>query len=318
MDIKVFSAETTAEGYRMIEERFGPDTMVMRVERDPKANAFLFTVSVPPITDESDRPAPPDVMDRATSIMRRAGFSSTLVNFAREHLSKNAAESETEAIGMCLDKLIDFVPFEAFARRHKVIFFVGSPGSGKTATIAKAANSLVGAGMKVTLLNFDRDRLGGASQLAHLASILGLPLFDLNNRNQPDRVDPSSIPPDGIILCDTSGYHPWKFGELDTLITHAERLRGATVLVCPAGMDATETADMLVSARRLSINHVIVTKCDMTRRLGATLTPIILEKFGVVGCQRSRILAERIAPSNGTALASLLVENQPRAVLGGK
>ena len=318
MDIKTFSAETTAEGYRLLKERFGPETMVMRVERDARANAYVFTVSVPSEGEEAENTSPPDILDRATSIMKRSGFSSTLVNFAREHLARHTAETETEAIGMCLDQLIDFVPFESFARRHKVIFFVGAPGAGKTATIAKAANSLVGAGMKVTLLNFDRDRLGGASQLEHLASILGLPLLDLNNKGQSEKVDASTIPPDGIILCDTAGYHPWKFGELDSLISHAERLRGATILVCPAGMDATETADMLVNARRLSINHVIVTKCDMTRRLGATLTPIILEKFGVVGCQRSRVLAERITPSTGAVLASLLVENQPRAVLGSR
>jgi len=96
-------------------------------------------------------------------------------------------------------------------------------------------------------------------------------------------------------------------------MAEAERVGGGTVLVCAAGLDADETADMLVTARRLSLENIIMTRCDMSRKLGSLLTPVIQENYTVLGCLRSRALSEKIVQPSGASIAALICEQAGRS-----
>jgi len=245
--------------------------------------------------------------------MGKAGFSSTVIGHVTGMKGIGQDEDPLQLISRGLADLVRVASFIEFARRSRFVLFIGAPGAGKTTTLAKAAAWLTGAGEKVALVNYDIGRLGGISQLSRLSSIYNAPLVDLEGNVAVSTIGPEALDQCSIILCDTPGFNPWRFTEIDELMAEAERVGGGPVLVCAAGLDADETADMLATARRLSIEHVIMTRCDMSRKLGSLLSPIIQENYTILGCLRSRALSEEIAQPSGASIAALICEQIGRS-----
>ncbi len=311
MGVRVFSAPSTEEGYRLLQARFGADVSILRVERDLRSTGYLFTVSVPKPNGAEPSGRAQEARSRAASIMGKAGFSSTVIGHVTGVTGNGQDEDPLQVIGRGLTDLVRVGSFLEFARRSRFVLFIGSPGAGKTTTLAKTAAWLTVAGEKVALVNYDVGRLGGGSQLSKLSSIYNAPLVDLDGA--ASKIDPKALDQCSIILCDTPGFNPWRFTEIDELMAEAERLGGGTVLVCAAGLDADETADMLVTARRLSLENIIMTRCDMSRKLGSLLTPVIQENYTVLGCLRSRALSEEIVQPSGASIAALICEQAGRS-----
>lgn len=311
MGVRVFSAPSTEEGYRLLQARFGADVSILRVERDSRSTGYLFTVSVPKPDGAEPSGRAQEARSRAASIMGKAGFSSTVIGHVTGVTGNGQDEDPLQVIGRGLTDLVRVGSFLEFARRSRFVLFIGSPGAGKTTTLAKAAAWLTAAGEKVALVNYDVGRLGGGSQLTKLSSIYNTPLVDLDGA--ASKIDPEALDQCSIILCDTPGFNPWRFTEIDELMAEAERVGGGTVMVCAAGLDADETADMLVTARRLSLENIIMTRCDMSRKLGSLLTPVIQENYTVLGCLRSRALSEKIVQPSGASIAALICEQAGRS-----
>lgn len=311
MGVRVFSAPSTEEGYRLLQARFGEDVSILRVERDLRSTGYLFTVSVPKPSGAEPSGRAQEARSRAASIMGKAGFSSTVIGHVTGVTGNCQDEEPIQVIGRGLTDLVRVGSFLEFARRSRFVLFIGSPGAGKTTTLAKAAAWLTAAGEKVALVNYDVGRLGGGSQLSKLSSIYNTPLVDLDGA--ASKTDPEVLDQCSIILCDTPGFNPWRFTEIDELMAKAERVGGGTVLVCAAGLDADETTDMLVTARRLSLENIIMTRCDMSRKLGSLLTPVIQENYTVLGCLRSRALSEEIVQPSGASIAALICEQAGRS-----
>ncbi|MBM3533292.1 MAG: hypothetical protein FJX60_09695 [Alphaproteobacteria bacterium] len=309
--VRVFSAPSTEEGYRLLQARFGADVSILRVERDLRSTGYLFTVSVPKPNGAEPGGRAQETRSRAASIMGKAGFSSTVIGHVAGMSGNGHDEGPLQVIGRGLADLVRVGSFLEFARRSRFVLFIGSPGAGKTTTLAKAAAWLTASGEKVALVNYDVGRLGGGSQLSKLSSIYNAPLVDLDGA--ASKIDPEAFDQCSIILCDTPGFNPWRFTEIDELLAEAERVGGGTVLVCAAGLDADETADMLVTARRLSLENIIMTRCDMSRKLGSLLTPIIQENYTILGCLRSRALSEEIVQPSGASIAALICEQAGRS-----
>ena len=313
MDVRVFSAPSTEEGYRLLQTRFGADVSILRVERDLRSTGYLFTVSVPKPNGAEPSLRAQEARSRAASIMGKAGFSSTVIGHVTGIAGSGQDEDPLQVIGRGLADLVRIGSFLEFARRSRFVLFIGAPGAGKTTTLAKAAAWLTAAGEKVALVNYDVGRLGGGSQLSKLSSIYNAPLVDLGKNGAASKIDPAALDQCSIILCDTPGFNPWRFTEIDELLAEAERVGGGTALVCAAGLDADETSDMLATARRLTVENIIMTRCDMSRKLGSLLTPIIQENYTILGCLRSRALSEEIVQPSGASIAALICEQASRS-----
>ncbi len=313
MDVRVFSAPSTEEGYRLLQARFGSDVSILRVERDLRLTGYLFTVSIPKPNGIEPGGRAQETKARVASIMGKAGFSSAVIGHVTGMTGTDQDDDVRDIIGRGLVDLVRVGSFVDFARRNRFVLFIGAPGAGKTTTLAKAAARLTAAGERVALVNYDIGRLGGGSQLSKLSSIYNAPLVDLEKNGAAPRIDPEALDRCSIILCDTPGFNPWRFTEIDELMAEAERVGGGTVLVCASGLDADETAEMLVTARRLSIENIIMTRCDMSRKLGSLLTPVIQENYTILGCLRSRALSEDIVQPSGASIAALICEQAGRS-----
>lgn len=317
MDVRVISASSTEEGYRLLQARFGSDVSILRVERDLRSTGYLFTISVPKPNGVEPSGRAQESKARAASIMGKAGFSSTIIGHVTRTTGSDQDEDPLQMIGRGLDHLVRVGSFLEFARRSRFVLFIGSPGAGKTTTLAKAAAWLTAAGEKVALVNYDVGRLGGGSQLSRLSSIYNAPLVDLEGNGAASMIDSEALDRCSIVLCDTPGFNPWRITEIDELMSEAERVGGGSVLVCATGLDADETADMLVTARRLSIENIIMTRCDMSRKLGSLLTPVIQENYTILGCLRSRALSEAFVQPSGASIAALICEQAGRSSWSG-
>ena len=297
MRTTTFMASSIAEGYSYIKDNFGDEALVVRVDGGGKSRSVEFTVSLP---DPVQAPREP-VMEAAKRRMQAAGFDGAVLARLEQFASENEATDPGDLVDAYLRSRLRTRSFVDLACEKRCLLFLGPPGAGKTTTIAKAAATLVAAGKRVMLVSLEKDRLGGDSQLEHLAGLLDLPLVSVEKAQRVSaalrgagRVD--------CILADAPSIHPWRVMDVDESLSLAERLSAAPVMVVPAGLEARETADSLATVRGCGVEHAIVTKCDVTRRLGTLLNALIIERFVVVGLQQSRSLNEKLSASDPNLL----------------
>jgi flagellar biosynthesis protein FlhF len=307
--IQSFSAPTLSAGYARIREQFGADAVVLSAE--PAAGEILFTVSTAPPAASASQAGEEAVRSAARVMMRNAGFQGAVLSQFETYGRERPAEDPRRLIDEFLYSAIRVESLVDLGKTSPVLVFIGPPGAGKTATVAKAASTFVSAGGRVTLVNLDQHRLGGGSQLEHLAAVLGVPVI---NAARPEGLKAglnSSARPE-IVLCDAPGIHPWNLEDIESAVRYAEKLGGLSVLVCPAGLEAAETADLLAIVKRFGVDRIVVTKCDITRKLGALLTAVILEKYVLLGLQRSRRLSEPVSLASAGAFLAALQVRAPR------
>lgn len=305
MQIQSFSAPTLSDGYARIREQHGADAVVLSAEKG--AGGVVFTISVAPSASSPDDAGEEARRSAARAIAQSAGFQGAVLSQFESYVRSRPVDDPRRAVDEFLYSAIRVESLADTVRSSPVLVFIGPPGAGKTATVAKAASTLVGAGGRVTLVNLDQDRLGGGSQLEHLAALLGIPVINAARRDGL-QAGLEGAAGSEVFLCDAPGIHPWNLEDIEKAVRYAERLGGRSVLVCPAGLEAAETADLLATVKRFGVDRIVITKCDITRKLGALLTAVILERYGLLGLQRSRRLSEPVAlaPAGGF-LAALQV-----------
>lgn len=305
MQIQSFCAPTLSDGFARVRQQYGADAVVLSTAQE--AGGVLFTVSVSRGAAVAEAAGDEALRSAARAIVQSAGFQGAVLSQFETYVRARPIDEPRRLVDEFLYSVIPTETLAALARTSPVLVFIGPPGAGKTATVAKAASTLVSAGGRVTLVNLDQHRLGGGSQLEHLASLLGVPVI---NAARPDGL-PAALgkaKQSDVFLCDAPGIHPWNLEDIEDAVRYAERLGGRSVLVAPAGLETTETADLLATVRRFGVDRIVVTKCDITRKLGALLTALILEKYVLIGLQRSRRLSEPVElASAGGFLAALQV-----------
>jgi flagellar biosynthesis protein FlhF len=305
MRMTSFSAASLSEGYAFIKKNYGPDTVILRIESDGKSPGMHFTVSVPESADTPPHDTRAASTEDGRALLSAAGFEGAVLSQFERHLASAASDGAREAVSSFLRAIVKVEDFTKFCKRSGVVLFVGPPGAGKTTTLAKAASTLLAQQVKVALVNLDYARLGGGSQLEHLASVLKTPLI---NPDRPAAVRSALDDSAGteVFLCDAPSIHPWKLEEIEAAVRYSDDLRGTAVLVCPAGLESNESAEMLSTVRKFGVDRIIVTKCDITRKLGAMLNSVILERYTVLGMQKSRSLSERVSLAEPDSLLSAL------------
>jgi flagellar biosynthesis protein FlhF len=169
--------------------------------------------------------------------------------------------------------------------QERPVMFVGPPGAGKTLTCAKLAARLVMRGGHPGVVTADGQRAGATAQLAAFTGVLGLTLAvapapatlgkALARRSR-----------DQAMLVDTAGCDPFDPPQAVALRALATVAEADLVLVLPAGLDAAEAADLARAFAALGARHLVATRLDSARRLGAVLAaaeagPLLLTEGGI-------------------------------------
>jgi flagellar biosynthesis protein FlhF len=148
------------------------------------------------------------------------------------------------------------------------LMLVGAPGAGKTLTTARLATRLVLAGQMPLVISADGRRAGAAEELAAYTRLLGIELVVASKAATIQRALPRRAA-GAPVLIDTAGVNPFDADQLAAVCALAAATGAVPVLVLAAGQDAQEAAEQAEIFGAAAVQHMIPTRLDMTRRLGA-------------------------------------------------
>lgn len=245
MRLKLYRAPCMTEAMAQLRAELGPDAIILATRRTAQGvelTAALEPPSPPP------SPAPPPLAWH--------GVPETL----RHELG--AGELAT-----ALAARFRFVPLPWASGP---LLLAGPPGAGKTLTVARLATRLVLGGTAPSVITADGRRAGAAEELAAYTRLLGIPL---TVANQPATLARALARAPGLapVLIDTAGVNPFDAGETESLAALAAAAGATLLLVLPAGMDAAEAGETAAAFAALGAAHLLATRLDIARRLGALL-----------------------------------------------
>jgi flagellar biosynthesis protein FlhF len=221
------------------------------------------------------------------------------------------AEEPLVALSSALATLYAFKPVGG-EDTPRVVLLVGPPGAGKTVTAAKLAARTILGGGRVRLVNADTARAGAVDQLAAFAKILAVPLHHAASP-QELRALAQKAEPAELLLIDTAGTNPYDAGERRELRALIDAAVAEPLLVVPAGGDAVDTMEHARIFREEGCTRLVVTRLDMTRRLGSIVAAADALHLGFAEAGLSSAIADGLSPFNPVLLARLLLAAAARS-----
>lgn len=164
-----------------------------------------------------------------------------------------------------LDRIIPTNPnwlSELIVKKQAV--FVGPPGSGKTATIAKLAAMLLEQGKKVKVVTLDTIKASGAWQLEEYIKPLSLQLYVGSEYLSVTR-------PKEIMLIDTPALNIRLPRNQEYLKSLRTKVSVPFTLVLPADMNPIEAEETALSYLSAETDTLIVTRLELSKRCGVPL-----------------------------------------------
>ncbi|WP_207476532.1 flagellar biosynthesis protein FlhF [Arenibaculum pallidiluteum] len=320
MRLKSFHAANMAEAMRLVRTALGDDAIIVATREEEGG------VRVTAAIDEGAPPVPPpapaaraaavqapqplrlpeiDVTDQVADALRRHGTPAAVA----EHVLELAAQVDTDdaqqALGAALEHLFTFAPLPE-ARCPQPLMLVGPPGAGKTLTTAKLATRAALRGRKVGVVTTDTARAGGVDQLAAFTRLLKVQLVAVEDALA---LSDALTVFHGVeqVLVDSAGRNPFDADDMDELaeLVHAGGVE--PVLVLPGGGDPVESAEMAAAFAGLGARRLVVTRLDMTRRLGGLLAVALHAELGFSEVSITPKVAEGLTPLDPMSLARLLL-----------
>jgi flagellar biosynthesis protein FlhF len=216
------------------------------------------------------------------------------------------------ALAGALDAAFSFQPLGE-PRPGRPLMIVGPPGAGKTMVVAKMAARAVMRGRRVGVMTTDTVRAGGVEQLAAFTRLLKLDLLEIDDLHSLG---------DGLlalrgeeqVIIDTAGRNPFNEDDMTSL---AEAMRVADIepiLVMAAGGDAHEAAVIAKIFYAVGCRRMLLTRLDMTRRLGSILNAAYEARLGFCDVSLTAKVADGLTPLNPVSLARLLLPKTERGL----
>lgn len=174
---------------------------------------------------------------------------------------------------------VDFVEFlKSRQRRPIVLLFLGPNGYGKTTTIAKLTNMLMGMGYRVVWAAADTYRAGAIEQLEGHASRLGVRVIKHQYGSDPasvayDAIEHARSRGIDVVMIDTAGRMHTDRNLMDEL-RKVQRVSSpdASILIVDALMGNEAVNVARVYAKNVQVDFVVVTKVDAYAKGGVILT----------------------------------------------
>jgi flagellar biosynthesis protein FlhF len=297
MRLKTFRAARMADAMALLREELGAEAIILGTRR--VAQGVEVTAALEPEEPVLIPPAAAPSAAQATGPLAFHNLPAAL-----------AATLAAGPLEATLAAQLGFAPLPA--GRERPLMLVGPPGAGKTLTCAKLAARLVLRGGAPSVITADGQRAGASAQLAAFTGVLGLTLAVAPSPGTLGKALARRAR-DEAALIDTAGCDPFDPPQAVALRALVTIAQAEPVLVLPAGLDAAEAADLARAFAALGARHLVATRLDSARRLGAVLAaaeagPLRLSEGGIgpdvadgleplsPGRLAARLLAPRRAP----------------------
>ncbi len=274
MRLKLYRAPEVADAMAQVRAELGPDAIIVATRPVREGVEVTVALDLPPAEPPAS-PAPPPLAWH--------GVPEALAARLRPPLAPALAAT---------------FRFETLPVGGPPLLLAGTPGAGKTTTIARLATRLVLAGQRPAVLTADGRRAGAAEELAAYTRLLGIPL---TVANRPETLARALRRPElaGPVLIDTAGVNPRDPAEMETLSALAAASGAVMAVVMPAGQHAEEAAEYAAAFAAIGARHLVATRLDVGRRLGNLLA----------ACHRGDLAFTEA--STGPGIAERLVELTP-------
>lgn len=290
MRLKVFRAASPVEAMARIRTELGPDALIVSTRR--VAGGVEVTAALEPNPEPLPRQKDPQLL----AALAYHGVPETLrAAFGAGDLPQALAEQLRFAA----------LPLQQSARP---LVFVGPPGAGKTLTVARLATRLVLEGRHPMVITTDDKRAGATEQLAAFTRLLGLTLVAASHPVTLGRAlarRPRAAP----VLIDAPGGNLFDITfreEIEAIISIAD---AEPVLVLPAGLDPSETADLALCHADAGASLLIATRIDIARRLGGIVSAAAAGRLALTEAGIGPGAADGLVPLTADFLAKRLYQS---------
>lgn len=280
MKVKVIRAASMREAFAEAHRVLGPEALILDSRR--KGREFEITVAL-------DAEQPRDLSNPWREALSFHGIPTEIAK-RWEVQAPDTAITGTLAFGK-----LDF---------DRPLLLAGPPGAGKTMTTVKLATRLVLAGFRPTVINADQNRAGASAQLSTLCKILRAEFIDsasARGRGRRQRMRPRPT------LIDLPGMDPFDKADMDMLRSMLEEVSGVAALVLPAGLDASDSAEIAGRFHEAGATSLIPTRLDLSRRLGGLVAAAGATQLALTEAGTSGRIADALEPVTPAFLADRLL-----------
>jgi flagellar biosynthesis protein FlhF len=311
MRLKTYSSATMAEAMELVRQEMGGDAIIVSTQSGSKGEGVRVTAAteaIPPKDIDIEVMEKPTRLD-PTGTLHQALLFHAVPKLLSERLLEAAAAVQADdpimAAAGALEACFAFSPLPESGDGRPVML-IGAPGTGKTVTVAKLAARAILAKKIVDMVSTDTQRAGGIEQLAAFARILGV---ELKTADTPEAMHHAVETSNAgtLFFIDTAGTNPFSDAEMDYLSSLIGAAKAEPVLVLAAGGDAMESADIAASFAAIGATRMLITRLDMTRRLGSVLAAADAGGFEFCDVSVTPHVADGLSPINPVSLARLIL-----------
>jgi len=192
---------------------------------------------------------------------------------------------------------------------RKAVMLIGPTGVGKTTTIAKLAAKVTKAGRKVTILNYDSQRIGAIEQIKIYSKIMGIPLLNVSNPTDLKKALSELLIEQDMIFIDSTGRNPKDDSYINGLL---EVCHSKLPLEIHLLMSANYDEGFLMSTykfyKKLPITCICITKIDEAVRFGSIYNLILTYQKPVMYITTGPVVPNDIKIVTPEDLAKLILK----------
>ena len=305
MKIKTYIAPTMTQAMAIIREEMGAEAVI--ISSFEEGNEVRVTAAL------DDQPyGLPDTYSEASRIeilrsLEHHGVSEELSHKIITSLN-TGQDSAEDLMAKAIETTFLFSGPPHFEGRSLPLVLIGPPGVGKTVTIAKLALLAGFESVPVHVITTDIHKAGALEQMTSFAKALKMTLATAGTATELTQ-EIERAPSGSFLLVDTPGCNPFCNESLRDLAETILAIRVAPTLVIPGGADLIEQSDLIDAFCAIGATKVIMTRLDLVRRFGGTLSAIHTKRMKLVGVSASPLVADGLTILNPQELAQLILNH---------
>ncbi|MGB0935026.1 MAG: hypothetical protein ACPGXY_03065 [Alphaproteobacteria bacterium] len=304
MRLKHFYCKTMREALEQVRQELGAEAIIVSTEEGDKG------VRVVAATEGATAPKTPKRGPNLEAIFRRHHVSPDVAQSVLARVSGDGSTNPESSLANVLDSINIFRPLDLSPKQP--IILLGPPGVGKSVAIAKLASQCVLNDQPVHLITADKQKAGAVSQLTTYAEALDVGISVIEKPMLLKRAVEAKQD-DQVLLIDTPGINPYDHDDLEMLASVINQIEALPILAISAEYDAHYAMDVAGLFDTLNINQMIITKIDITPRLGNVLTLACESTFQITAFGSGASLADLLKPATPQELAKFLINDDYRS-----
>jgi flagellar biosynthesis protein FlhF len=310
MRLRSFTAPTIADAMQLVRNELGADAVILSTQRLDKGEGVQVTAGLEAPERMGDSLVPGaagtiEAVDAVGAALEFHGLPPVIADRLLTAAADLLVEDPVMALAGALDAQFGFARLDALIGREPIML-VGTPGAGKTATIAKLAARARLENRRVVAVTCDVFRAGAVEQLATYAKMLEIQAYRAKDAAALAAAL-AAAPQDALVLIDTVGSNPLDGDEMGRLAEYIAAAEAQPILVLAAGGDVVESADCAAAFSELGARRLIATRIDAARRLGGVLSAAQIGKLTLAALGTSPQIASGLGPVNPVSLARLMM-----------